>query len=90
MLSFASTMNRVIDTSQNQDATRRLYIDSAPIDLGYTPLTNAVLTEVEQMEHVESVDQIDGTRSRFFNIQALLDEREKNCNNMLPLSLIHI
>ncbi|MEE0732324.1 MAG: hypothetical protein U0M23_01555, partial [Acutalibacteraceae bacterium] len=87
VLSFASTMNRVIDTYQNQDATRRIYIDSAPIDLGYTPLTNAVLTEVAQMEHVESVDQIDGTRSRFFNIQALLDEREKNCNNMLPAPL---
>ena len=87
VMSFASTMNRVIDTYQNQDATRRIYIDSASIDLGYTPLTNAVLTEVAQMEHVESVDQIDGTRSRFFNIQALLDEREKNCNNMLPAPL---
>ena len=75
VMSFASTMNRVIDTYKHQDATRRIYIDSAPVDLGYIPLTSAVLAEIAQMEHVESVDQIDGTRSRFFNIQALLDEK---------------
>ena len=87
VLSFASTMNRVIDTYQNQDPIRRLRISSAFINLGYTPLTDAVLAEIAQMEHVESVDQIDDMQYQLFSIKGVTDEKGKDCSNMLPVPL---
>ena len=87
VMSFAATMNRVINTYQNQEPARRIRIDSAFIDIGYTPLTDAVLAEIAQMEHVESVDQIDGMQYHLFSIEGVTDEKGKDCSSMLPVPL---
>ena len=84
VLSFGFTMQEVMYSFKNQDPVRRLRIDSSFADIGYTPLSKRVLEEIEHMEHVKSVDIIDGMSYQFFDINAITDEHGDDCSAMLP------
>ncbi len=84
VLSFGFTMQEVMYSFKNQDPVRRLRIDSSFADIGYTPLSKRVLEEIEHMEHVKSVDIIDGMSYQFFDINAVTDEHGDDCSAMLP------
>ena len=60
---------------------------NCPAAVSYTHLAVYKRQEIAQLEHVESVDQIDDMQYQLFSIKGVTDEKGKDCSSMLPVPL---